>query len=496
MICASKMSRMRLSRRLFSLTVRKYKKDKEVSHSNEGLQEAYELVAYMTVDDLAMQNNFDEGRQFSFPSEHYLDRKEITRKLPDEIDLMNCGSIDLDKIYDDLRKLDCDKSVQLKYFKKYLKNHDDLIVNLIQEFNGIDKKFKLLRRNEVSSLSLSPSAFYHNENLFNHTYNVVGFDKSISGLPLYSGKFKPVESCYPKEFIEDLQMFRKKIPVQKRDLNFLELEKDSVCIDPKVLLKAKSDESLGPEKLDSFMSAIYKKGVPEFTIEHKNIHDYKTLPPISMGLNEIFENEVTQLRKFLQGEIKLHSNKSCSRVLMFANQDIKSNQFKLCEISRKSLMNTASFYVVSYDMKEFNAFPNYAWVLSSRRQLKNLRNHLFKLFLINLEDQMDILIRIKYYNAKDMNSFIDHIKSIIASSVQLKLVKPIMEYTKDASPGIYCDASVYKPSKHSVFKRIYWNNYAAYNCLSPRSRKGSLPRRKPYLRIASLESYLGVRESD
>lgn len=487
---------IRSQKRCFSSTIRALKKKRHMGPASSQVQEAYETVAYMSVDDLEIQRNLDQGKQFSFPSEHYLDRKKIIRSLPNEVDLFDLSSVNLEKIYNDLRKLDEDKSVQLKYYKKYLRNYDDLINNLIQEFNGINSKFKSLRREEIANLSLSPSAFYYKENLFNQPYNVVGFDRSISGLPLRTGKSKLTDVCYPKEFIEDLQMYRKKIPIHKRDLNFLEQEKDSVNIDPKYLNKRPIRNEFD-DNFNKFLDIIYENEVPQFTIHYENVDQYNLLPNISQELYDDFENEIFQLRSFLQSQIKSHITKNGSKILLFGNQEIKTNQFKLCEVLKPNHLNASSLLVINYNLKQFNAFPNYSALLNSRRQVKNLSNHLFKLFLINLEDQIDTLIRMKYHGSNDMKNFMKHLKSTIRSTIKKKLIPSCITKIKQRQPYYHIDALIHMVSSSSHFKRIYWKDYSLYNSVSPRSKNYNNHKHSFIVNKMKLESYIkrGVRAS-
>ena len=89
---------IRNQKRCFSSTIRAFKKKRHSVPANSHVQEAYETVAYMSVDDLEIQRNLDQGKQFSFPSEHYLDRKKIIRSLPDEVDLFDLSGVNLEKI--------------------------------------------------------------------------------------------------------------------------------------------------------------------------------------------------------------------------------------------------------------------------------------------------------------------------------------------------------------------------------------------------------------
>ncbi|KAG2734042.1 hypothetical protein G9P44_003567 [Scheffersomyces stipitis] len=438
------------------------------------LNDLYDTISHMTVDDLRIQQNLDQGRQlFSFNSQHCLNRKEIIRNLPDELDLFNPEELrKIESIYDKLGKLDGDKTVQFKYFKRYLRKYDDPITVLIQQFNGISKKFKLLRRKEIDNLSLAPGAYLYNENLFNLPYNVVGFDRSISGLPLRNGKHRLVDRCYPQEFVEDLQMYRTKIPIHKRDLDFIEMDENSTNVDPSKILKSNQlankelsgningNELSKPDQINNYLNSIYHQlEVPKNSILIDSVDNYNSLDLHNDVVIRI-ENEVLLMKKTLQHEIESHMKSSLnSRFLMYSNQELKHNQFKLCETHSTNSVNSSSLLIINYHLKEFSMIPNYSIILNSIRQQNKLRNHLYKIFLINLEDQIDTLFRIKYYNDRDMNKFMKRIVQNIGNVIKfklLKLFKPL--YVK----GDY-DAVIYNPylNKSNCFKRVYWLNSSA-----------------------------------
>lgn len=422
------------------------------NHLNK-LMDAYDSISHMSVDDLAIQKNLDEGKQFSFPSEHYLDRKKIIRNLPDEIDIFNTPMKIIKKTYADLSKLDQDKSVHLKYYKRYLKKYDDPINHLIQEFNGITAKFKLLRRREIDNLSLAPGAFLYNENLLNNPYNVIGFDRSISGLPLRNGKNKLTDATYPKEFIEDLQMFRKKLPVHKRDLDFIEYEENSVNVNPS---RIKNNRTSKEKEMDKVLDSLYEQlDFPKSTILVDAVDNYKTLNLNPDALIRV-ENEILYFKKSLQQEIESYMKANGNKLLMFRFQDLKTNQFRLCEAKLPSNINS-SLVIVNYSLKEFNMIPYFASLMSTRHHKTLLKRHLFKTFMFNLEDQVDTLFRIKYYEERLMNKFMKKLTRNIEQTIRFKLIRLFQPIIKDSEFRLY-DAFLFKPNTKNAFKRIYWLN--------------------------------------
>ena len=206
--------------------------------------------------------------------------------------------------------------------------------------------------------------------------------------------------------------------------------------------------------LTNFLDIIYENEVPKFTIHYENVNQYNILPNISQDLYDDFENEIFQLRSFLQGQIKSHITKSGSKILLFGNQEIKTNQFKLCEVIKPNHLNTSSLLVINYNVKLFNVFPNYSALLNSRRQMKNLSNHLFKLFLINLEDQIDTLIRMKYHDSKDMKNFMKHLKSTIKSTIKNKLIPSCISNINQRQPYSHIEAFIHEVYKQSLQENL------------------------------------------
>ncbi|ODV69055.1 hypothetical protein HYPBUDRAFT_104478, partial [Hyphopichia burtonii NRRL Y-1933] len=441
---------------------------------NENLQQAYETIAYMTTDDLMIQQHLDEDSPFnSFESSHYLDRKQVIRNLPNEIDIFDTPIEKIEKIYENLSKLDNDKSVQLKYFKRYLKNYDDPIIQLLQQFNKINDKFKLLRRNEVDNLALAPNAFLYKENLCNNPYNVLGFDRSITGIPLRTGKHKLTDHCYPQEFIEDLQMFRKKLPLNKRDLNFIELEDNSVTFDPSKLQK-----KISKNELNKFLSSIYKElEFPKFAISINDISNYHNLESNSTYLINEIEYELLQFKKSLQKEIEIFMASNGKKILLLTPQDLKVNQFRLGESeSRETTLNN-SLMIINYNFKNFNLIPGFGMLLTSRRHYNYMYRHLFKIFLINLEDQIDTLYRVKYYNQSKMKHFMNSVKLKIKDIINKKLMKIVLDKKIPSMNSL--DALLHKSNANTAFKRIWWVNNHYRNTFAPQ-RPGSKDKKSSF----------------
>lgn len=441
----------------------------EMSRMNEGeisrMNDLYDTISHMSTNDLTIQKNFDDGRQFfSYQSEHYLDRKAIIRELPEEIDILNPKDMErLDGIYLDLDKLDHDKSVQLKHLRSN-KKYDDQVTNLIQEFNGISKKFRLLRRNELDMFHLGKDFRLFNANLSNLPYNVVGFDKSISGFPLRSGSSAMLEAQFPQEFVEDLQMFKTVIPIHKRDLDIVENDVSTCNVDPRKVQWFKDQQAKiagtkgdAMDKINQMYDAIFES--PKNTITVDSIDAYNSLT-LNKDIVIRIENEILIMRKSLQNEVETCvKTPVSSNILLYRNQSIQNNQYRLCETSSKTSPESDSLIIVNYHLKEFNLIPNYAHILNTVRQRKNLRNHLYKLFLLNIEEEIDTLIRIKYFKSYDMNKFMKKLVKNIGHVIKFKLTKLFkpLQTLADVAAQEY-DALIFNPytNKSRNFKRIYW----------------------------------------
>lgn len=450
------------------------------------LQDYYNSISYMSIEDLMIQQNLDEGKQFkSFPSEHYLDRKQLLKDIPDEIDIRNTPLSKIHKIYKNLDKLDEDKTVHLKYYKRYLNNYADPIIHLLQEFNGINEKFKLLRRNELDSLSLNPGSYLYKENLFNLPYNVVGFDKSISGFPLRTGKHRLTDISYPQEFIQDLTTNKDKIKVHKKDLDFIEFNENSSSINPSNLISPHDSVFNTPlqnhnQKFDRFINLIYNElEVPKNFILVDNINDYKILKFRFLNkFNSILETEINTLKGSLQKEIELvlSSGNSSNNLLLFNQQFFKTNAFKLCDFLRDNDPSSANnnhsngdgneseakgknpglpaanVLIISYNIKEFNLIPYNYLINKSRRTERKLFNHLYKLFLINLTDQIETLSRLKYSNKKQI--FLNNLNVKISNTIKYKLMNLLHSINEFKTIPVD-ETVIFKPYGNKNFKRVY-----------------------------------------
>lgn len=408
------------------------------------LQNYYDSISHMTTEDLLIQQNLDEGKQFnSFPSEHFLDRKSLIRNLPDEIDIFNTPISKIEKIYKDLGKLDKDRSVHLKYYKRYLRNYSDPIIRILQEFNGINDKFKMLRRGEADKLYLNPNSSLFKDNLFHLPYNVVGFDRSVSGFPLSSSTSKDIS--YPLEFIQDLQQCDPKIKLHKKDLDFVEYTENSQTINPDELIKPTIDNVI-----NMINDEIEK---PRNFVVLDDVNQYKVLKFGFLNkFNSMLETEINSIKSSLQKEIELilsADNKS-PNLLLFNHLFFKKNSFKLCDLLKDKQLPNSKILILSYNVKEMNLIPYNYLCNNSVRSHKRLYNHIFKLFLINLKDQIETLLRLKYFNRKQV--FVNNLNTKISNIITFKLINLFHRANR---LGNIEESVIFKPYENKSYKRLY-----------------------------------------
>lgn len=448
----------------------------------------FESYSVMNKQQFLFQMGLDGDKPFmSFHNPHFIDSKKILRNIPDQIDVLDPKDMDrVQEIYHQLQQLDSNPAMHEKFLKRYFYDYENDLMKLGQNMRGINSKFKMLRRNE--SEKFNPESVIHEyvNDKMKHPYNVVGFDRSFIGMPLR--KNLENEAVLPREFIQDLPAFDSKITLKKFDLNFMEKD-GSTNVDPTFVTPLKelfdyenknysgggiySSPSSSPAKLAQRATHAYltsKLGLPRYNIQIQNTEDYNRLKLNNHQITNRIEQEIRVMKKSLLEEIRTTVESSNAHLMSSDthNDYIKSNQYILCAI-KEELQGTV------YIWKSFSILPVYFMLPLTKRRERHLVNHLFKLFLINLEEKIDILFKIKYDRARDTQKFMKNvIKNIghtikfrlwryfkttknslnassaaatISSSIQLPLLKTNFKNKQ---------AVIYSPFKKSPFKRIYW----------------------------------------
>ncbi|KAI5956441.1 hypothetical protein KGF54_000916 [Candida jiufengensis] len=445
----------------------------------------YESISHMSNKEFLFQLALDGNRPFmSFENKNRIDSKKIIKKLPDQINLLNKDDLSMTKIndmYSNLSKLDSNKEMHEKYLKRYFYDYNNDLILLGQTIRGIQTKFKMLRRNETDKFNPENAVYEYINDKMKYPYNVVGFDRSLIGVPLR----KMDSNIYPREFIQDLPSFGDKINVKKFDLNFTEKD-GSINIDPSRVTPLKELYDYENKNFTSDnRGGIYasptiqvnkatheylsnKLGIPRNYIQVSNTENYKRLKLNNHQITNRIEQEIRIMKKLLLDEIKTTVESSNAKLLNnneFHNDYIKSNQFILCEIKNEK---PGTIYI----WKSFSILPIYFLLPLNKRRERNLRNHLYKLFLMNLEDKIDILFKIKYDVARDTQKFMKNLIKNIGHTIKFRLwryfktSKSLGNSATTFSSSIQIpllkqkfknkDAVIYEPFKDHSFKRVYW----------------------------------------
>ncbi|MDC6271291.1 hypothetical protein PP707_03245 [Acetobacter pasteurianus] len=464
-------------------------------------KELYDSVSSMSRRDYLLQLALDGDASFgSFENPKRIDSRKILRLIPDELDLTDPKDMErVDEVYSKLAKLDSNQEMHQKYLKQIIIDYDNYFIELDQTIRGIQSKFKQLRRGETDRFNAGSWVYELVNDRMKYPYNVVGFDRSFTGMPLRSDFLqKPV---WPREFIQDLPRYGgHKIQLKKADFNLPEHD-GSINVNPASVKPLQSlydyennhnnrsrlNDGLyhtttnnNNNSLNKVQKATHEYfsnvwGLPKHYIPVKSTENYQRLNLNNHQITNRLVQEIRIMKKRLTDEIKATMETS-NVVLLSANKNyykdhIKSNQYILCEIKDEQV---GSFYI----WKSFSILPPYIFLPLSKRRERNLTKHLHKLFLLNLKDEVEILFNIKYDHTRDVKKYMKSLVKEIghnilfrlwryfkinkrtsrsslslssaflsASSFQLPLVKQKMKSK---------DAILYKPFKDSCFKRIYW----------------------------------------
>lgn len=412
--------------------------DLVVKENIDELEDNFETVAYMTKDDVAIQENFDQGNQFgSFPSEHFLDRSALIRSLPDEIDIFETPWEEIDRVYLLLRKLDEDRSLHQKYIQKFGIDPNDLITKLRMGSN-LNDMCKAGRRGDRYEM---PKGL---ERLFKrlYQYNVVGFDRSILGVPIRGGRHgdkgnKNGSGSFPVEMISDMRPFDTKVPVHKVDVNFFSDDQLKESILPY------DSKPLPPEDL------LRDVGKPLF---FDTIDNYRKVEHPSLEFLTRVEKETLSLKDLLYLEIARKMIPTGVEAINSNMSKMKTNEYVIA--SKDHDATPTSGPTKSYRFKNFDLIPIYGIVLGTVRHYNNLYKHLFKVILINLDEHIDVLTRIKYSLAEQSQAFMGKLYDKIHRIISTKLM-PMAVGHRLKVPRKY-HAVLHKHILSLNFLRICW----------------------------------------
>lgn len=412
--------------------------DAAVNKNIDELEDTFETVAFMTKDDVAIQENFDQGNQFgSFASDHFLDRKALIRSLPDELDILNTPWEEIDRIYKLLKTLDEDRSVHLRYVRKFGIDPNDLITRL-RMGNNLEDMCKAGRRGERYEMPKGLERVFRRL----YQYNVVGFDRSIVGVPMRSsrhGKWADLDApgSFPVEMISDMRPFDTKVPVHKVDVNFLDddqLKESILPYDPK---------PLPPEDL------LRDVGKPIFI---DNIDNYRKVGHHLAAFLDKIEKETLSLKDLLYLEVARKMIPTGVDVLNVNAPKMRTSEYVIASKDHDATTNSGP--TTSYRFKNFDLIPIDGMVLATTKHHNHLYQHLFKVILINLDDHIDVLTRIKYTLADEAQAFMRKLYGKIHRMISMKLIPMALEHRLKVPPKYH--AVLHKHMVSLNFLRLCW----------------------------------------
>lgn len=420
--------------------------DKKQEEALNPLNESYDMISHLNRDDLQVQLQLDGGRQlFLAEGNHFINRTKILNTIPDKIDIQDKSMTikELNDIYSKLDSLDNDKTVQMKYFKRFAGYHPNHMDILRQEYNRIDLRFKSLRRRDTDVVYLTNGKLTSYDNIIKNQYNVLGIDRTISGIPLKDND----DINLPKEFVEDVNTFvdgeNRFIHPAKLDVDYHE-QSHKVSVNPRLTLGARNN-----------IKSVRK--TPPGIVKVESIDDYNKIdlldylkPKIEGRIQIMKETIYNQINKIFDASYLLFPQ---PRILNF-------HVFKLYE----EKINYGAIITYKHYFTEFNTFPVSTVIGRSRRNKRLTRNFLFKLMRLHLGQLVKTLGDLKFsqsHDAKKVGKFLpsEEGKNFINDSHKdfrdiineelMPLFKPLVLNPK-------YDALVYTPFGKGSFSRIYW----------------------------------------
>lgn len=405
--------------------------DEFVKLYSKELEESSLILGFMSKHDIKIQTSLDEGRQFgSHPSSVALRRHETIARLPDEIDLMKTPWEEIEKIYRALKDLDNDQGVHYKYKKRLSIDTKSLLSIRNKRMTDLCKFARRDQKTQLLALEQALESTYH--------FNVAGFDRSFAGAPLNGSKngFKSEKSKtleIPVELIGDLSPTSTKVRIHKKEVNFMEDDALEETLMP---------HDIKPNTPEDF---LLLEGRP---IMIENIEDYRTLDHELESLKTQIEEEIVKMQRMLSSEI----TRSTIPLFLGLNREIKTNLYLL--VSKIPFATKYTGPTFKYALNYFDLIPYYGSLLTTTRHYRHLYRHLFKVVLINLSEQMDSLIRIKYKLSEDRSTFMKKTYNQIHQTVETKLMQLVLK--KRLHVPTHYTVFLHKKLTSGSFLRIYW----------------------------------------
>ncbi|WPK23025.1 hypothetical protein PUMCH_000249 [Australozyma saopauloensis] len=430
------------------------------------LGESYSAIVQMSREDIDLQANLTKGSQWgSVLPLHFKDRTAAYRSIPHSFDVLTTPWGEIKRIYKTFDELDHDNTF---FHKALVQNKAPPSRNRVREQNDFYQRCKQLRRDE------QPRSLLTGEQITKalYPYNVMGFDRSAMGFPLRATQavYENGKPIYPKEFIEDLSESREgpTVYLNKKYVGQVDVEVLKNTINPDY-----SRPNPTREALLSFGKPIFVADATQYSalaasrqledtieIQIKGLLNYldslgteKTMGEIlSSEWNEIFKNLSTGKLGQTLGDTNITEFDKNSFNDFHKDIFLKSGEYFLA--SKHEELSYSDGPVYKHYMSRFALVPFFGINLVTRRQYHLLYRHLFKIFLVNCEPLIQILIQGRYKLAEDLNLFTRRLYGWIHNVIIRKIMPVALKHRRPLAAGY--NLLIYKPLKTSSFSRLYW----------------------------------------
>lgn len=183
-----------------------------------------------------------------------------------------------------------------------------------------------------------------------------------------------------------------------------------------------------------------------------DIDNYKKIEHPSVELLDRIERETLTLKDSLYLEIARKMIPLNTDVVNLNAPKLRTNEYV---IALKDHHATAlSGPSLSYRYKYFDLVPVHGMLLTSRKHCNNFYKHLFKVILINLEEHIDVLTRIKYKLPEESQAFLSKLYGKIHRVISDKLMPMAVDCRLKFS--LEYQGVIHKHIKSLNFSRLYW----------------------------------------
>ncbi|EMG46475.1 hypothetical protein G210_3276 [Candida maltosa Xu316] len=461
---------------------RKSSKVSNEKHLAMLMEDAYRIISSMSDEQILMQVAFDGDKPFlSFRADGMIIRQLWFNEIPDTLDVLNPDDMaKVEEIYAKLEKLDADKTMHQNFFYKAHFNYNGIVIELDQYLKGMNAKFKQIRRGESLQYSPYSTIYEHISEGALYPYNVLGFDKSLAGLPLSQ---EPMKKVYPREFVQDLaQPGSTTIHLKKYDVNPQNSRAYDPNLDPRNIiplkyLTQKSRKNTRDTRRDIINEQRVLHSLSTLTIvtsynQFKLKYTNNPFKGIAKSLEEEVKTKVRLLNEKLKDALSAANITLLSPDDAMGKGDIATALRNFLHLVPATKIDGIQSYYISHG--GFNIIPNYLTFTNhkkmSLRLRKKLHNHLFKTFLINLNPLLELQEKLTTMTEDEKlasrNAIIKDIRHIFDKRLNTNFNKiftkredsrkHVSMFKHDNLDGL--DAIIFEPYADRRFKRIYWIN--------------------------------------